>query len=390
MFHEEYLLQNSHINLKQKIHINQGKIIYQFTGKKFDIDSLKELIDFVKLFAISNFRKLPIDIILNVVEFTDKLIIVLLECVCYYLVHTIGSPVRISFVCDPTIWIEGVRSSPLLILNDFSNQNQRKFSEKFKKDYFRNHFRRLITVEENHDKTIASRVMQDVDSFLKFWGISEEYRAPLSEVIVELVDNALEHTETDCLIDLDVALDYKKVLRNNGETCEVSDDDYCGINIAIINFSKYTIGDKLKEKFSSNSLYTDRYSQVLDARKNHSCQWTTNYREDDFYLIASFQRGISSRSNSYTGGTGLTKLLQLLEKKSDAYNCYMLSGDKKLRFKHDYLNYVQEKWIGFNIPNDFMHNIPDQECFERSSFYIPGTAYNLNFVLRKSINTEEE
>lgn len=391
MFHVEYLLDDAHI-LKRKIHIEHGRIVWRCIKEVFDFAALKALIDFVKTIEAQNLQSVPVDIVLYGVRFADKLVIILLECVCYYLITVIKSSVRVSFSCKTTIWTAGINSSPLLILDDFKKEKQQKYIEKFKMDYYHFHFRRLITIEENADKSIASQVMQDSDSFFKMFMIPKDYRDQLTEVIVELIDNALEHTETDCLVDIDVAPNYKKILKDNGANRELSTDDFYGVNIVVVNFSRDIVGRKMQKKFFEGNISSKRYKEVLTAKENHAKQWTSDYGESEFFLIASFQRGISSRNDSdVTGGTGLTKLLQLIQKKSDAYNCYMHSEKKKLIFQHDYLNFTKESWIGFNIPNDFIHNIPDEECLQKSGFNIPGTAYNLDFVLSEnnSNNVEE-
>lgn len=52
--------------------------------------------------------------------------------------------------------------------------------------------------------------MSDIDSFLKMFSVAKQYRDAITEVIIELAGNALEHTDTDCLIDLDVTTPYNK------------------------------------------------------------------------------------------------------------------------------------------------------------------------------------
>ena len=69
---------------------------------------------------------------------------------------------------------------------------------------------------------------------------------------------------------------------------------------------------------------------------------------------------------------------------TDSYNCYMYSGNSVLWFKKDYLNYNSDGWIGFNNQNNFFDCKPDSEVFTKIPFYFPGTAYNLNFVVKKS------
>ena len=61
--------------------------------------------------------------------------------------------------------------------------------------------------------------------------------------------------------------------------------------------------------------------------------------------------------------------------------CYVLSGKRGMIFKKEYLEYNDERWIGFNKENDFLTQIPDVDIFDECDIFFPGTAYNLNFVM---------
>ena len=87
------------------------------------------------------------------------------------------------------------------------------------------------------------------------------------------------------------------------------------------------------------------------------------------------------------GGTGLTCLINSLQRKSDSDDCYVLSGNKIVLFLKEYLSY-NDDWIGFNKSNDFFSDTPDYEVFDRSQMYFSGTAYNLNFVMKSEDNNE--
>ena len=92
--------------------------------------------------------------------------------------------------------------------------------------------------------------------------------------------------------------------------------------------------------------------------------------------------------DSHTGGTGLTHLISALESKSDAYNCYMISGTRILRFQQDLLKQDSSGWVGFNSNHDFINHPPRYDTFSKSPIFLPGVAYNLNFVLKKEQNNE--
>ena len=101
----------------------------------------------------------------------------------------------------------------------------------------------------------------------------------------------------------------------------------------------------------------------------------------------SFQHKISSRKDKFsTGGTGLTQLLRGLQDKSDAYECYMLSADRRYNFIKSILLHNEEEWIGFNDKFDFLNALPDRKFISKSNLFLPGTAYNLNFVMKREEN----
>ena len=52
-------------------------------------------------------------------------------------------------------------------------------------------------------------------------------------------------------------------------------------------------------------------------------------------------------------------------------------------FQKEYLQYDSEYYIGFNKENDFYEHIPDKTVFANSDTFFPGTAYNLNFAIKK-------
>lgn len=125
--------------------------------------------------------------------------------------------------------------------------------------------------------------------------------------------------------------------------------------------------------------------QVKIAYNNHKPHFDyVGYCEDDFYILSSFQDKITGRNEmATTGGTGLTTLVSNLTYRSDAYNCYVISGFRKLNFITQYLEINEDYWYGFNDEKDFINFPPAKCCFQSNPFFMPGTAYNLNFVLEK-------
>lgn len=393
MFYTEFFFENTQ-QFNKKVSFRNSKygktIYYYHPSEFFAIEDFNQVIPFFETIRNNNiYKNLPIFINLGNIQFEDKLTFVILECLIEYLIKN-DYMVFLNYRYKPMIHLGGLATSPLKILNTAGFNGKvtikNKYLQKFQLGLSRTHFRKIIAFEKwNNDHSITSNLMQDIDSFFMCYNISKDYRASISEVVVELAENALEHSNSDCLIDLDITDRYSKTIGQKR-----IEGAFHGINIVVINFSKTLLGDNLQNKISEidlNDPNSARYAYVYNAEKNHSKLYDDNYNKNDFYTIASFQHKISSRKdNINTGGTGLSKLLKSIEEKSDAYNCYVINGNSVLWFKHEYINTEQNEWIGFNDDNDFLNEIPSQNCFEKSSFYFPGTAYNLNFVLKLDNN----
>ncbi|MGE7753238.1 hypothetical protein [Lysinibacillus fusiformis] len=360
----------------KKLKIDNKMIEYRLDKSTFDGKVIKDIIGFVNAVQDKYSKvKLPLHFNLGNIEIRDKLTYIMFECVCNYLIETCERKVFVTFNAKDKINTEGIGSSPLLLLGTQQKDRFLEFSQKFKKEIFRLHYRRIIETKEDDDPYLLSKIMSDIDSFLKTFFVSKQYRDAIAEVIVELAGNALEHTETDCLIDLDVTEPYDK---------KETSGSFYGINITIINFSQKLLGSSISKKIEEKNTLNERHLKLLDAYYIHKGKFSSHYREEDFYNIASFQHKISGRlKNESTGGTGLTKLISRLEGYSDAYHCYVITGNRALSFERDMLSYNEDGWIGFNKEEDFLTNIPKRDILGQSAINMPGTAYNLNFVMKK-------
>lgn len=371
----ELLFEHNNIKMNKKnVIIKKGVATYKNKDKIFNGGSIDKLLKYINALR-AKFGKvtMPIHIYLGKIQFEDKLTYIFLEIICYTLIVNYGYKVKVSFNCEHNISIEGIASSPLLLLNDFSKNNMQKFVKKFSDDYFNRHYRRVVNKSEESDA--LSKRMDEIAYFLKVLGVENKSIDDISEVIIELVGNAWEHAETDCLIDLDVTSPYRK---------KKSDSLFLGINISIINFSERLLGERLRNRIlnSKEDECMDKYLAVKKAYDIHKKSFDLNYTEEDFFNIASFQHRISGdQKKKSTGGTGLTKLISSLEKRSDAHRCYMISGKRALWFFHEYLEYDENGWIGFNEENNFLNEIPTHDIIGSNYIDLPGTAYNLNFVM---------
>lgn len=383
----DLLLKSNKIS-KKKITFKDGAVQIRISGGLFTGSTLKSIIESVnEVHCLYKGMKIPIEFHFGRTEFIDKLTFVLFECLCYDLIHNYGHYVQVFMEVDieGDIHTAGIMSSPLLLLNGTKKEKVMKYQDRFKMDLYGKHFRRLINGNEKENTNYLGRLYEEIDSFLKPFGIEEESRDKIGIVISELVGNACEHGVSDCLVDIDVAPNYTKVVKNVPDG-----NDYCGINIAVVNFSGILLGSGVFENVIQNAdkLKSDRYSSVILAYRNHSKMFSQDYTIEDFCNITTFQHKISGRGeNSITGGTGLTKLIQSLEQRSDAYRCYVVSGNRSVNFYKELIEYNDDKWIGFNENKDYISNIPSQTddrhaVISESLMFMPGTGYNLNFVMK--------
>lgn len=346
----------------------------------FDIERIINIINS----AHKKYGKMKFKIVLDFenIKFIDKLTYIFLECICYYLIKVYSHPVYLSMRVDTEINTVGVNSSPMLLLNSGKKENILKFPQKFCFDIYGKHFRKVIDGKRKRGTNYLGELYKDIDSFLKPFGIDEECRDELSLVIVELADNAGEHSNSECLVDIDVAPEYEKRDSELG----ISDGNYYyGINIAILNFSNRCLGDDIYENIIQQDYNNmqERYKKVIAAYRKHSQHFSSAYTERDFCNITAFQDKISGRmEQSVTGGTGLTKLIKSLQDKSDTYRCYMITGSNCVNFYKEVLEYDKDGWIGFNQHHDYINDIPEDGVIGEPLIYMPGTAYNFNFVLK--------
>lgn len=349
---------------------------YTFNRPTFGMAEITNFLSLLDWIDVGNPFRLPLKINLGKISFDDKLSYILLECLCYYALQYKHQPISILLNAEADIVTDGILDSPLNLLKSSHPDNKRVFLAKFKQDIGKRHYRRIIDVSETiKNPFFVSSLVSDVANFLKPYDVAEKYRNELAEVIGELIDNSIEHANADCLFDLDISREFTKT--TTGES-------FLGVNVTVMNLSDRLLGEPIKKKLQNSTILNPRDHCVRNALHNHKALWNSNYSEEDFYNIASFQDRISGRNEiTVTGGTGLTKLISSLEKTSDTYRCFVVSGQRKLSFLHKFLEYNQDGWIGFNQEKNFLDAPPDASTIDWSPIYIQGTAYNLCFAMKK-------
>lgn len=381
MHNLELLLEQNKALPSHRIEIRNGSFHYRAKNSTIGAEAIRDIIGFINtLFQKYPGVKLPIIFNLGSIKFADKLSYILLECICFHLIANCGYRVIINCTIQSQIHTAGIKSSPLLLLSTGRSDHLEKFKTKFTREIYGNHYRRLVLGEDLKKPDFLCSIMDDVAWFQSGYHVDPDCREAISEVIIELVGNASEHGEHNCLIDFDIAETYFK---------KGSPGEFVGINIVIANFSQKVLGSALRDRIITDRLMDGRFSLVQQAYAFHSQHFGDKYTDTDFFNMTAFQHKISGRcGNICTGGTGLTKLIESLESRSDDHMCYVTSGERAIVFKHDYLKYNDAGWLGFNPTNDYFSAIPDLSIFRQNLFSMPGTAYNLNFVMQKENSNE--
>lgn len=363
-----------------KVQMIKNGIIFERNDEIFSGLTISQIIKFINT-VHNKYKKLKVPLIFSFgnVKLADKLSYIIFECICYYLMKECHHQVYLYWNPESNIFTDGVFCSPLILLNSSSSENQKKYLQIFKMDIYLRHFRKLISSDGKENTNYLGNLLQDLDSFLKVFSIVEEHREQISEVITELVGNACEHGCSDCLLDIDITRDGLIAIDNIPQ-----DGRFYGINISLVDFSENLLGDGIKKKINNNNLTDNRYIDLKTAYNYQKKFFSADYSYTDFCNISSLQDKISGRMHySLSGGTGLTKLIRSLQEKSHFNSYYVLSGNRCVIFLKELLNYDENNWLGFNKQKDFFKAISDTESVVGCPIFFPGTAYNLNFIMKR-------
>lgn len=378
----EKMLSKNYKYINKRIPMATNGVHFVNDSEEFDGLILSQLIRFVGTYR-TQYKSKQVPIYFHFthrnLEIKDKLVYVIFECICYSL-RKEGRKVHILWKPKDTIITHGIFNSPLRLLSDSDYRDEKVYMEKFENDISPTHYRTLIKVQDLSTNYLG-RSIEDMAYSLKLLGLTDEVIDNISEVVEELVGNAGEHVNSDCLVDIDITSGLTKK-----EDKSSSEDEYLGINIAIVSFSETLFGEAIKEKIITNTYNAPRYTELSQIHDRHMLliQDSEEDYEEYFWNIAALQDKISGRRNlDPTGGTGLTVLINSLQKQAHGEFCYIMSGNKIIYFHKDYIKYDQNHWLPFNKDNDFYDHLPEDKVLWKSHVYLPGTAYNLNFIMKR-------
>lgn len=350
-----------------------------------EFDGLNWLINHIKAFNRYYMNKrLFLTIDLRKTAIHDKLSVILLECICFFTITRFDMNVGLHYDIDINIITQRMQYFAFKYLGFGPKYSMSVFKQKFFQDYENHRLRKILASTKKVDINVFTT---DVRSYLEMNEVDYDTALDIAKTIAELVENALNHGGSSCLVDIDVSSPTFQSPSYKGITFE-------GVNIVIISFSKYKFPQKLRKKIGAhnlaetNGVLVAKYQKMTEAIKYHSANLSAEYTEDTLWTFASLQHRISGRYNEFdTNGVGLTKLIKQSKQHAEADLCYMLSGNTKINFISMYLEQSidedGDEWFGFNKNSNFISDLPDSETFDRLNFCMPGTAYNLSFAIKR-------
>ena len=374
----EFIKKNSieHKNGFRNITYNMKKGIatIKVFGKEFGGNEVNKLLSFVG-FVMNKYGKMCRTIIIqfDILYPKDKLSYIILEYIVFELLKLYKKVVIRAQGFDSDISTDGFENSPL-IKYIAKNITAEEFCKQYNKIHDFDHFRRIINPK---DAFAVSNLMSEIKIFLKLFNISEKEVSTIAKITSELADNAGEHADSECLVDIDISSEYNKE--------GFPGEKYYSVNICALNFSDICLDDIVREKIvTKNFKDEERYIKVSHAYNKHKQFFDDDYTDDHFFMLAAFQNKISGRKTiTESGGVGLYEMISAIEKSADRHDCYVLSKDKVISFHPKLLVSNSDNWVGFNKEQDFLNARPDPQSISCSDTYLTGTGYNLTLIYRR-------
>lgn len=368
----ELLFENiSPVNHKKNKDISKDKIIID--KKVFNSESIFLIIEHFN-WKIKYNNKVRVKIEINSRIVGDDATLIVFESLIYHLIKKYNFDIQYVFNMNKNlVGYELYKMSNLYIYNNKQIEKS-KFIENYEKkfDISFHHFKRIcINNKSNSEGKYLSLLTDDICNFLKANNIRQEYYEILGETIIEIVGNCMEHSESDSILDIKITKSFKK-----GLECKF-------LNVTIVSFTKEKFGGKLKNYLFENEKGYNTSNEIVKLAYNlQKNKFNKNYNLENFLMVSSFQKNVTTRKNSEgSGGKGLTFFIETLIDSSLADYCYVMNGNTAIFLKKPYLRLNIDGTIGFNEKNDYFENLPSSQIVHNEKRCFNGTIHNLSFIL---------
>lgn len=358
----------------------------------FTLETLRDIISIVEKVKTKGIKKPIVFYSNSILVFSDDLTVSLTEYVIYY-----------YFVnCELKVYItHGERNGKDIQLGFSSNEMKVQngfFYGEAGRGFFKDSFLMSWNLEVDeiredgfwakHESSTrfkkivgegpwdASIAISECSDFLSAAKVNRKAIDAVADVIGELAPNAIEHGRTNCMIDVC----YERSTWPDGR-------DYTSISLVVYDFSEKLLWSDLYEKIFVNSdgitQKRQRIEKVLSAWSEHQKHFSKEYTKEDFYNLMAFQK-ISGRSGDrYDGGLGISTLVEKVRRYSADDECYSLSGNGAMHLKKELTMPDSGGFIAFNLEQEFIYKIPDQDGVLKTKFFMPGVAYNMIFYFEE-------
>lgn len=261
--------------------------------KCFGRKSIYKIVEHIKWMKEMELNNTKLKIIIDSDYFFDQPTVMLLEMLIYYLIKYLN--VKVTYRAKMKENILGFILFKKSILYKFNNVDilKKEYIEKYEKNIYicKDRFRkRFINNEENKKSNLMSITFTEIETFLKGCGFDDEYIEGLPEAIIEIIDNVYNHSEGDCILNIDV-------LKN-------TQMKYKYIEVTTLAIDDIALGDGVIKYIQSSdkSQYNKMNEIVLEAYNNHKSQFNKNYDESTFAMISTFQKYVTTRKRARNSG----------------------------------------------------------------------------------------
>lgn len=370
------------------IDIRMKKARIEITDDIFNAKSLKQIAENFN-FLIKNYKNIFLKVTLNIksVYISDNPCIVILEQIIYYVIKNTDFRVHFLFYYDEREKSYCTNFLTNSILFRYRNkyiidEDRRKLIEHFESYisiFDKNNFRRKIRYSSIENST-TSKLMGDINTFLKFNISNESVREDIIEIISELASNMEEHGCADYIVQLQIMDNISKVKKS------LNDDTITGkiLDLMIYNLSNNKLYTGMKRMLDEG--YIESQKKFFEAYEFHKEKFYEKYTLEDFLVLSTFQKYISSRKNQYgTGGTGLTVCMKKLYDYLfiEYAENYVVSGKTLFSLNPEYIEEKQKNYIGFNETGNYLTDIPSESAHPGTEFNYNGTLYYMELFIKE-------
>lgn len=279
--------------------------------------------------------------------------------------------------------------------NTKSRINKSEYINNFKKNHnlpisYRMYIESQQLVARNDMNKIITDLLEGINSLQSVKELKKDYILDIRELLLELITNVKNHTvDSDLVLQVNVSDVIKSDTKKEHKYFAIS---FYSLSNTLLYETTKKFYDSLKKNLvisEDRKMLYKNYEEIYNKQINY---FDDEYSIEHFFMLQSFQNGITSRTSSFgkSSGTGLANAIQVIMNKIDDKEgfSYVYSGEKICYFKAKSLNF-KDSICSFNEEEDYLQRPSSNICTESPVFF-PGTAYQLIFPIKKEDAYEKD